>query len=120
MPKGQCCRGVDLAIFEAAGRNKLFAARAEIGEMKSGEAAYTPAFDLRAKYIIHTVGPAWRGGNYGERDTVAACYRNSLGLALSPSIMFDRIIERCIKNKNHSIYDINCVLFKYDQPTLGA
>ncbi|MBE6027173.1 MAG: hypothetical protein E7227_01045 [Clostridiales bacterium] len=80
-PKVAVGRGVDLAIYEAAGREKLLAARAEIGEMTPGQAAYTPAFDLRAKYIIHTVGPAWRGGSFGERETVAACYRNSLRLA---------------------------------------
>ena len=80
-PKVAVGRGVDLAIYEAAGRDKLLAARAEIGEMIPGQAAYTPAFDLNAKYIIHTVGPAWRGGSFGERETVAACYRNSLWLA---------------------------------------
>ena len=80
-PKVAVGRGVDLAIYEAAGREKLLEARAKIGEMKPGEAAYTPAFDLRGKYIIHTVGPAWRGGGHGERETVAACYRNSLALA---------------------------------------
>ncbi len=80
-PKVAVGRGVDYAIYEAAGYEKLFAAREEIGEMEPGQAAYTPAFDLRAKYIIHTVGPAWRGGDFGERETVAACYRNSLELA---------------------------------------
>ena len=80
-PKVAVGRGVDLAIYEAAGREKLLAARAEIGPMIPGQAAYTPAFELNAKYIIHTVGPAWRGGNFGERETVAACYRNSLWLA---------------------------------------
>ena len=80
-PKVAVGRGVDLAIYEAAGWDKLLAARAEIGEMIPGQAAYTPAFDLNAKYIIHTVGPAWRGGGFGERETVAACYRNSLWLA---------------------------------------
>ena len=80
-PKVAVGRGVDLVIYEAAGYEKLFAAREEIGEMEPGQAAYTPAFDLKAKYIIHTVGPAWRGGDYGERETVASCYRNSLELA---------------------------------------
>ena len=80
-PKVAVGRGVDLAIYEAAGREKLLEARAVIGEMKPGEAEWTPAFDLNAKYIIHTVGPAWRGGNHGERETVASCYRNSLALA---------------------------------------
>lgn len=80
-PKVAVGRGVDLAIYEAAGWDKLLAARAEIGAMIPGQAAYTPAFGLNAKYIIHTVGPAWRGGDFGERETVAACYRNSLWLA---------------------------------------
>ena len=74
-------RGVDSAIYEAAGRDKLLEARAAIGEMKTGEVAYTPAFDLNAKYIIHAIGPAWMGGDHGEREAVAACYSKSLDLA---------------------------------------
>ena len=80
-PKIAVGNGVDCAIYTAAGWDRLLEARAEIGEMRPGEAAYTPAFDLRAKYIIHTVGPAWRGGEYGEREAVAECYRNSLRIA---------------------------------------
>jgi hypothetical protein len=49
--------------------------------MKRGQAAYTPAFGLDATYIIHTIGPVWRGGDSGERETVANCYRNSLAIA---------------------------------------
>ena len=70
--------GVDSAIYTAAGRDRLLTERAKIGIIKPGEAAVTPAFDLHAKYIIHTVGPAWEGGNRGEIETVASCYRNSL------------------------------------------
>ncbi len=73
--------GVDCAIYTAAGWDKLLKARAQIGRMNPGEAAWTPAFDLNAKYIIHTVGPEWRGGGFGERETVAKCYRRSLELA---------------------------------------
>ena len=74
-------RGVDSAIYEAAGRDKLLEARAAIGEMKTGEVACTPAFELNAKYIIHAIGPAWMGGDHGEREAVAACYSKSLALA---------------------------------------
>lgn len=74
-------RGVDYEIYKAAGFDELLEARKAIGPMMPGQAAYTPAFGLDAKYIIHTVGPAWRGGAFGERETVAACYRNSLFLA---------------------------------------
>ena len=70
--------GTDYAVYKAAGLDKLLAERAGIGSMKPGQAAVTPAFALDAKYIIHTVGPAWRGGSYGERETVAECYRNCL------------------------------------------
>ena len=80
-PKVGVGRGVDCSIYEAAGWDRLLEAREKIGEMSPGEAAWTPAFDLHAKYIIHTVGPAWRGGDFGERETVARCYSNSLKLA---------------------------------------
>jgi len=73
--------GVDQAIYEAAGFDDLLAERAKIGPMKPGQAAATPAFALDAKYIIHTIGPAWQGGNYHERETVASCYRESLKIA---------------------------------------
>lgn len=73
--------GVDHAIYKAAGRDRLLEERRKIGPMRPGQAACTPAFDLKAKYIIHTVGPAWMGGGYGERETVASCYRESLRLA---------------------------------------
>ena len=70
--------GVDAAIYEAAGKEELFAERKKIGVIRPGEVAVTPAFKLPAKYIIHAVGPAWEGGNNGEIETVAQCYRRSL------------------------------------------
>ena len=74
--------GVDEAVYTAAGWDSLLEARRAIGPMRPGDAAATPAFDLHAKYIIHAIGPAWRGGGYGERETVAKCYRGALALAL--------------------------------------
>ena len=73
--------GTDGAIYEAAGADELLAERRKIGEMRVGQAEYTPAFNLAAKYIIHTVGPAWDGGNSGELDSLRQCYENSLKLA---------------------------------------
>ena len=73
--------GVDSAIYNAAGAEALLEERAKIGKMSPGTAALTPAFNLQAKYIIHTVGPVWQGGKNGEADTVASCYRESLALA---------------------------------------
>lgn len=73
--------GTDSAIYAAAGEEKLLAERKKIGKIERGQAAATPAFKLHAKYIIHTVGPVWNGGQNGEFETLASCYANSLRLA---------------------------------------
>ena len=72
--------GVDGAIHRAAGP-QLVAACSAIGGCPTGEARITPGFRLPARYVIHTVGPIWRGGQAGEAELLAACYRNSLALA---------------------------------------
>src|ERR1700761_187379 len=71
--------GVDGAIHRAAGP-RLTAACARLGGRRPREAKITPGFDLIAKYVIHTVGPVWRGGDHGEAELLAACYRNALAL----------------------------------------
>ena len=76
-------QGTDSAIYAAAGEEKLLAERRKIGAIEPGQAAATPAFDLGAKYIIHTVGPAWIDGEHGERETLQSCYRSSMALAAS-------------------------------------
>ena len=73
--------GTDTAVYRAAGEKRLLECRKEIGEIAPGQAVHTPAFRLKAKYIIHTVGPVWQGGNRGEREILSACYANSLALA---------------------------------------
>lgn len=72
--------GVDGAIHRAAGP-ELTAHCATLGGCPTGEARITPGFRLRARHVIHTVGPFWRGGGFGEAELLAACYRNSLTLA---------------------------------------
>ena len=80
-PRAVIGLGTDSMIHEAAGP-KLLRSRQEIGSIDVGCAAITPAFDLQAKYVIHTVGPVWDGGSYGEEEYLRSCYENSLRLAL--------------------------------------
>jgi O-acetyl-ADP-ribose deacetylase len=74
--------GVDGAIHRAAGP-RLAAAGAAIGPCQPGDAMATPAFDLDppVRHVIHTVGPVWEGGRYGEAEILASCYRRSLEVA---------------------------------------
>lgn len=74
--------GTDLAIYEAAGKEQLLAERMKIGKIVKGEIAVTQAYNLRAKYIIHTVGPIWVDGKHHEFDILESCYRKSLQKAL--------------------------------------
>ena len=72
--------GVDGAIHRAAGPKLLAACRAPQG-CPTGEARITPGFALPAKWVIHPVGPVWRGGQDGEPERLRSCYRASLELA---------------------------------------
>ena len=73
--------GTDSRIHEVAGP-KLLEARKLIGSIEVGHAAITPAFDLNATYVIHTVGPVWLDGTHDEEMLLRSCYENSLNLAV--------------------------------------
>lgn len=77
-------RGTDSTIYEAAGREQLLAERQKIGAIERGQSAWTPAFNLKkhgVKYIIHTIGVFYRGGNHGEKEILRSCYQTALKTA---------------------------------------
>lgn len=83
--------GVDGAIHRAAGPRLLTACRAlpesaPDVRCQTGEARITPGFDLPARFVIHTVGPVWHGGDRREAELLAACHRNALHLAAANAI----------------------------------
>ena len=81
--------GVDGAIHRAGGpaiMAECSAIRAKQGGCPTGQAVITTGGNLPAKYVIHTVGPIWRGGNAGEPELLASCYRESLRLAVEHGI----------------------------------
>lgn len=78
-------RGTDTAVYEAAGWEKLLAARKEIGVIERGQSAWTPAFNLKkhgVKYIIHTIGVFYQDGNHGEKEILRSCYQTALKTAV--------------------------------------
>ena len=78
--------GIDSAVYEAAGKDKLLAKRHEIGPIESGTSVITDGYNLPAKFIIHTVGTAWQGGKAGEEDIIRSCYRSVFDVAVNNDI----------------------------------
>ncbi len=78
--------GIDSAVYEAAGKDKLLAKRHEIGPIESGTSVITDGYNLPAKFIIHTVGTAWQGGKAGEEDIIRSCYRSVFEVAVNNDI----------------------------------
>ena len=73
--------GVCGAIFRAAGASRMQEACGRLSPIRTGEAVITPGFDLPARYVIHTAGPIWRGGDHDEEALLRSCYRSCLAIA---------------------------------------
>jgi len=81
--------GVDGAIHRCGGTSILEECKqivSRLGRLPTGEAVITTGGNLKARYVIHTVGPVWRGGHRGEPELLSSSYRNSLGLAVANSL----------------------------------
>lgn len=133
--------GVDGAIHRAAGRQLLEECR-QLGGCTTGEAKITKGYKLPARYVIHTVGPVWRGGLHSENELLSSCYRRSLEIAAQhglktiafPAIStgiygypFDQASRIAINtvydflNENDSIEKVTFVLFsRNDYETFGG
>ena len=83
--------GVCGAIFAAAGARELQAACDALGHCPTGEAVITPGFRLKAKYIVHAVGPIWQGGNCNEEKLLYNCYQNAMKVACARGLPLHRL-----------------------------
>tara|TARA_R110002096_G_scaffold16898_11_gene58066 strand:+ start:42228 stop:42746 length:519 start_codon:yes stop_codon:yes gene_type:complete len=117
--------GVDGAIHRAAGPELVQECRM-LGGCKIGQAKITSGYALKAKHVIHTVGPNWQGGDHGEAELLASCYRNSLELAEKAgcaSIAFPGISTgrfRYPMNEACAIALAECAAFLADDKALGS
>lgn len=110
--------GVDGAIHRAAGPELLEACR-KLHGCSTGEAKITPGFRLKAKWVVHTPGPVWRGGSSGEPGLLESCYRNSFSLARetqAASIAFPCISTGVYGYPKHAAAQIALRVMRENEP----
>ena len=106
--------GVDEAIHKAAGGELLDYCR-QLGELQVGQAKITPAYQLPCRFVIHTAGPRWQGGNNGERELLEACYVQALNVAKATkckSIAFPLISSGLLEYPKDSVLKVACSTIK--------
>jgi hypothetical protein len=109
--------GVCGAIFAAAG-DGLEEACAELGRCEAGEAVATSGFNLPAKWIIHTVGPVWKGGMSDEATVLASCYRRTLAAIAHVPLAFEPVKHRAIPVHEHFELFLRFCHMSDQRPTL--
>lgn len=103
--------GVCGAIFDGAGASEMAAACAQIGRCPTGSAVTTPGFDLPCRWVVHAVGPIWRGGTHGERELLRSCYRSvfaEVGRLRAASVAFPLISAGIFGYPVREALDVAC------------